>query len=152
MSRFSEQGWSGRYGKLGDEAEGIFEATYPKGFARYGLNRPDVQVAALPLKIRYTPDYLTSTGLVEVQGFGRNQELHMKVEKYTALNMWAQEWHVDLFLWDSHKKRYATVPLDEVTKIIASSELGLYPEGKPYFKTPIRNLEAEWTKHDPAVA
>jgi hypothetical protein len=144
---FKDQPWSSRYSKMGDQAEAIFEEVCPRKWARHGLNRPPIQVGALPLKIRYEPDYITSTAFVEVQGFGRGQELQMKVEKYVGLCMWHEELNVELFLFDSSKKRWTIVGLDDVTAVIASSELGVYPEGKPYFKTPIRNLEADWTKY-----
>ena len=142
--QFHEQGWNDRFGAMGDEAEGVFERVFPKGKARYGLNRPPIQVSALPLMLRYTPDYITSTGLVEVQGFGKDGSFRLKVEKYKALCQWEQTWHVDFFLWDKTNKRWAIVPLHKVEEILASAEAGLYPEGKAYWKIPAKNLDCEW--------
>jgi hypothetical protein len=149
MSRFHERSWQNRYGAMGDEAESIFENVWPRGWARYGLNRPPIQMQALPLHIRYTPDYITSTGLVEVQGFGNDQMFRLKVEKYQGLAYWAATWTVDFFLWDSKNKRHATVPFEDVGAILASAEAGVYPEGKPYWKIPVANLDCEWANHEP---
>jgi hypothetical protein len=151
--QFHEKKWSQRFGAMGDEAEAVFESVWPRGFARYGLNRPPIQVAALPLKLRYTPDYITSTGLVEVQGFGRDGMFRFKVEKYRSLVQWAADWAVDVFLWDKTKKQHTTVALEDIEAILASAQAGVYPEGKPYWKIPAASLDTEWTSFDPeAVA
>lgn len=146
---FHNKGWNDRFAAMGDEAEGVFEAVWPRGWARYGLNRPPIQMAALPLKLRYTPDYITSTGLVEVQGFGRDGMFRFKVEKYRSLVQWAGDWHVDVFLWDKTKKKHATVALEDIEAILASAEAGVYPEGKAYWKIPARNLQTEWKAYEP---
>lgn len=130
---------------MGDEAEGVFEAVYPKGYVRYGLKRPPIQVGALPLKLRYTPDFVTSTGLIEVQGFGKDKTLRLKLEKYRALCQWSADWHVDLFLWDKTKKRWAIIALEDLEAALAGAEVDLYPEGKAYWKIKVDTLDCEWT-------
>ena len=111
---FSSQSFSKRFSKMGDEAEGIFEAVYPQGWARYGLNRPPIQLKNVPPKIRYTPDYITGKGLVEVQGFGRDQTFKLKIDKWQALIDWHNDFRVDLFVWDTTNKRYGYVRLHDL--------------------------------------
>lgn len=151
-SQFHERHWNDRFGAMGDEAEGVFEAVWPRGWARYGLSRPPIQVAALPLKLRYTPDYITSTGLVEVQGFGRDGMFRFKVEKYRSLVLWSADWHVDVFLWDKTKKRHTTVALEDIEAILNTAQADVYPEGKPYWKIPAKELQAEWLTYEPLEA
>lgn len=93
---------------MGDTSEHVFEDV-ETGWVRYGLRRPKLNVAKLPLKIRYTPDYLQADRLVEVQAFGRDGYLKVKVEKATALTLWNHDHPVDMFLWDAKRKRYGRV-------------------------------------------
>ena len=70
----------------------VFEASSPA---------PPFRLNNVPREICYTPDYLTENYLVEVQGFGRSQEIHMKVDKLKALTWWHEQMEVLLFLYDS---------------------------------------------------
>lgn len=118
---------------MGDEAEGIFERVYPEGFARFGICRPPVNLTNVPPKIRYTPDYLTAKGLVEVQGFGNDQMLKLKLDKLQALDDWHDDFRVDLFVWDSKHKRCGFVRLSDLHE--ACEQHGVmreFPEGKAY--------------------
>ena len=110
---FKDRDYANRFKKMGDEAEGIFEAVYPQGKAKYGLDRPPVSLKAVPAFVRYTPDYLTAKGLVEVQGFGRDQTFKLKVSKYDALNAWHLVWRVDLFAWDTTNQRHGMMRLHD---------------------------------------
>lgn len=110
---FKDRKWDNRFNLMGDEAEGIFEEVYPYGKAKYGLSRPPVNLTQVPAFVRYTPDYLTAKGLVEVQGFGRDQTFKLKVDKYNALNEWHLQFRVDLFVWDTTNKRYGFVRLHD---------------------------------------
>jgi len=94
-SQFADQSFNKRLNNMGDLAEGVFEEWCGTNFARYGLNRPPIAMWKLPAKIRYTPDYITSDYLVEVQGFGRKQVVHMKLDKWDALLWWVVEPHHD---------------------------------------------------------
>lgn len=139
---FRDQPFAHRIGAMGDEAEGVFEAVYPEGFVRWGLNRPPINVSQLPEQMRYAPDYLTAKGLVEVQGVGSDQLLKLKVEKYEALRKWGDVMRTDLFVWDSKHRRYAWVRLDDLRALLG--DLRQFPEGKPYWSIPLDALEAEW--------
>lgn len=118
---------------MGDEAEGVFELVYPEGFARYGLNRPPINLTNVPPKIRYTPDYLTGKGLVEVQGFGNDQTLKLKLDKLAALDEWHGDFRVDLFVWDSKNKRCGFVRMGDLHDALdAHGVMREFPEGKAY--------------------
>jgi hypothetical protein len=152
---FKDKGFNNRFKAMGDEAEGIFEAVYPQGWARYGINRPPIQLAKVPAKIRYTPDYLTSKGLVEVQGFGRDQTFKLKVDKYNALNEWHQDFRVDLFVWDTTNKRYGYVRLHDFME--AWEEHGwedAFDDGRnPYMALKAEHLPVcgDWVAYEPPV-
>lgn len=131
---FKDQDFTKRFEAMGDEAEGIFEKVFGKGFVRTGLNRPPIQMHKLPARIRYTPDYLTSQGYVEVQGFGRDQRIKLKIDKWMSLHYWNSLFPVRLFLWDTTNKRYCYVTLEQLDACFASGEASIesFPEGKPY--------------------
>lgn len=141
-------------GTMGDTAEAIFEDVYPEGFARYGLSRPPVKVGELPAKFRFTPDYLTSKGLVEVQGFGRDQTVKLKLDKFSALGQWHADWRVDLFLWDSHKKRYGWLSWPALQGLIdeGCATLGYFHDPKAYLAFKAADIPCEWVKHTPDKA
>jgi hypothetical protein len=111
---FSDRPFSQRFGAMGDEAEAIFESVYPQGWARYGLNRPPINLSNVPAFVRFTPDYVTAKSLVEVQGFGRDQTMKLKFSKLDALRQWNDLFRTDLFLWDSHHKRYGFVRMADL--------------------------------------
>lgn len=130
---FKDKDWNQRYESMGDEAEAVFEAAYPQGFVRFGLDRPPLRMMDLPTKIRYTPDYLTGKGLVEVQGLGRDRKMKVKLEKLASLQEWAKDFRVDLFLWDRTAERFGFVRLpDLATALYNGGNVGHFPEGKAY--------------------
>lgn len=147
-----------RWKKMGDEAEGAFEHCYtnvaPKqNVVRYGLDRAPINVASLPAFVRYTPDFLTARGLVEVQGFGRDQIFKIKDDKLEALFEWQHTGGVlHLWVWDSANSEYAWVRIGDLDIVLHEAALnhevddhggpwpddaGVYkdqfPEGKPYW-------------------
>jgi len=129
---------------MGDEAEEMFEKVYPHGWERYGLKRPRIQVGKLKLKIRYTPDYVTSSSLIEVQGFGADQTVKLKLEKERALHQWNQDMPVQMFLWDSKQRRYGYIPIDAMTHASHThGQLGRLDE-KPAWFIQADDLEMEW--------
>lgn len=160
---FKDRAFSDRFNKMGDEAEGIFEAVYPEAFARYGLQRPPVNLNGVPAFVRYTPDYFTNKGLVEVQGFGRDQTFKLKVDKYEALRDWEvfAGWRVDLFVWDSANHRYGFVRLADLTRTIAlvgtsawpvGWTIDTFPEGKEYYAIKAECLPVvEWVDYEPGT-
>lgn len=139
---FKDLPFEQRINKLGDAAEKAFEQTFDHGWIRFGLNRPPLDVSALPKRLRYTPDYLTSKGFVECQGFGRDQLLKVKRDKLDAMCWWATVHPVDYFIWDSSKKRSMFMPLDQLLTMI---DLGLctldwFPESKAFFSFAAKDL------------
>lgn len=139
---FRDGSFGQRFTVMGDPAEKVFEENCEESFVRYGLSRPPLQVGKLPKRIRYTPDYLTTRALVEVQGVGADQIVKLKVAKYNALAWWALVMPVTLFISDSRKKRHTSVSLERVTELIESGNvpLGKFPEGHPYWAIPTADL------------
>jgi hypothetical protein len=124
-------------GGMGDEAEGVFERVFPKGWARYGLNRPPIQMAKIPARLRYTPDYITTSALVEVQGFGRDQTFKLKIDKWQSLHWWNGVHPVDLFVWDTTNKRWCILSLQQIDLLVEQcGEIRHFPEGKAYMAIP----------------
>ena len=141
---YRDQSWEVRVAVLGDEAEAVFESVYPHGFVRFGLRRPPISVSKLPPMIRYTPDYLTSSGLIEVMGFGRDQTLKLKLEKETALHMWSQIMPTRFFIWDRTNRRYGYVDIQGMTATAhAHGALERLDEKRAWF-IPADALEIEW--------
>lgn len=131
---------------MGDEAEGVFEATAKRGFVRYGLNRPPISMKDLPPMVRYTPDYLQGDRLVEVQGVGKDRTIKLKVDKYASLYQWNQVFPTYLFVWDNVDSTYCELPIDGFP--IHLSELGSFPEGKPYFAVNVADIPFVWEQFD----
>lgn len=145
---FHKQPFSQRFGQLGDEAEGIFEAVHPKGFARFGINRPPIQLGNVPKRIRYAPDYLTSDGLIEVKGCGRDQLLKIKLENWNCLMFWHQVFQTQLFVWDTTNKRYTYVELSVLEDLFNQPESGIsfkhFDDPKGYFAIPLAAFPDDW--------
>lgn len=140
---FRDGNWNSRFGALGDQAEAVFEAVYEQKWTRYGLNRPEVSLAGVPAFIRYTPDYLTNRGLVEVQGFGRDQVAKFKLDKILALCDWHESFRVDFFIYDSYHKRFGWVRFMDAFQACSTSgggELRHFPEGNPYWAVAAEDL------------
>ena len=121
-------------------AEGAFEdwaSNARTGYVRFGLDRPPIHVHRLPAFIRYTPDYLTTKSLVEVQGFGRDQTLKLKIEKLAALGKWADIHPVKMFCWDSTNQRAFMVDHEALVQAAEpttrQATLGSFPEGHQYW-------------------
>jgi len=143
---FRDQPLSKRWASMGDEAEGVFERVYTQvvkqNFVRYGLDRAPINTSRISPFIRYSPDYLTARGLVEVQGFGTDQTFKMKLCKLTALVEWRQWADVHVFVYDSKFDEYAWVRVDdlqEFTSFENDFEIRTFPEGKAYYAI------AKWT-------
>lgn len=114
---FRDQDWSTRFasGGMGDQAEGVFEETYPQNWDRFGADRATINLRNVPEQIRFAPDYITAKGLVEVQGFGRDQKFKLKDNKLAALWLWDEIFRTDIFVWDSFNKRYGWLRLHDIT-------------------------------------
>jgi hypothetical protein len=145
---FKDEGWARRFDAMGDEAEGMFEGVCTKlgqGFTRYGLNRPPLRMSMLPARLRYTPDYLMSAKLVEVQGCGKDGLVKLKLDKQGALHWWNDVHPVELFLWHTQSRNWCFVPLTAFDSLIESGQADLqqFPEGKAYFAYPFGSLYAQ---------
>lgn len=153
MSAFHERSWASRFGAMGDEAEGVFEAVYGKGFVRWGLQRPDIQVGNLPVVIRCAPDYLTSSEFVEVQGFGSRQVIRIKDEKLQACQYHAEKWPVSFFFWDSHKSRYCYATLVSVIEAALISKREMYADSGKWVSLvkPASLGDVVWVPHTKAA-
>ena len=140
---FRDQDFNRRFEKMGDEAEGVFEQVAKLGFARFGLSRPPVQVGKLPDFVRYTPDYLQTNRLVEVQGCGQDGMLKFKLDKLAALSDWNEIMPVCLFVWDRKRRCYAEFPLSTLIEWYTTDqgERGTFPEGKAYFGVSVDQIE-----------
>ena len=148
---FHERTFANRFGAMGDEAESVFEATHPAGYVRFGLNRPPLHMASLPVRVRYAPDYLTSKGFVEVKGCGRDQRLKVKLENLNALHYWNQLFTTSVFVWDSSKKRHTTFTIKQLQKVIDDPAGGVvsdhFHDGKMYFAVPLEAFDG-WVDHE----
>lgn len=154
---FKDRSFNARFGKMGDEAEKKFEETYGAPFVRFGLDRPPISMKKLPARIRNTPDYLTSSELVECKGVGRDQKLKLKEEAWNCLNFWNGVMPLRIFIWDSHRKRHVLTPLDELRIIINDPSGGVttdhFHDGKIYFEIPLSSLAGQWTSiEEPTTA
>jgi|TARA_R110002051_G_scaffold46642_4_gene93222 hypothetical protein len=133
-AQFADQPFNKRIEGMGDLAEGVFEGWCGVNYVRYGLNRPPLAMWKLPLRIRHTPDYLTSDYLVEVQGFGRKQIVQMKLDKWKSLLWWDRNvMPVRLFLHDSHNDRQLMFPIKKLRPLIDNAEVRKFPEGNEYY-------------------
>lgn len=133
---------------MGDEAEQVFETVATRhnwGYHRSGLNRPPFDMSRLPVNVRYTPDYLTETSYVEVQGFGKDRLVKIKQDKLDALAWWdANCFCTEIFLWDSVLRRWTIIEIGWF-KHEPPSMHGVYPEGKTWLGWTLDQLPALWT-------
>jgi hypothetical protein len=134
---FKDGTWAQRQGTLGDPAEKKLLEVHPTNLVRWGLDRPPLQVGKLPKRIRYAPDFLASDVFIECQGVGRDQVIKLKWEKLSCLYFWDQVHPVQLFFWDSHRKRHTYVPLRVIGDLVNEvAELGHFHEGVAFFALP----------------
>jgi hypothetical protein len=133
---FKDQSWNSRFAQMGDQAEAQFvdwmENVVKAGYVRFGLDRPPIAVHMLPLKLRYTPDFLTSKRLYEVKGFGRDRIAKIKIENHDALEAWASDMPTRIFFYNS------TDHMAWTTNIVGlpwhELDVASFPEGKDYFQ------------------
>lgn len=154
MSGFSERPFAARFGAMGDESEAMFEQVHDGGKVAFGLRRPPVNLAGVSSFVRYTPDYLTNSRLVECMGIGRDCVLKLKIEKLQALQEWDRYHPVWLFIWDSSTQRHTEQTIWEVAKQCnAHAEMQRFPEGKPAWFLHIPSMfHWSWTEADSAAA
>jgi hypothetical protein len=147
---FADSSWSARYAAMGDESESVFREVHDKPYIEWGLRRPPIKVSNLPLRVRCAPDFLTSDELIEAMGMGREGVLKLKIEKWLGLSLWAFEFPLRIFVWDSHRRRYGYLTFKQVTDFISSGvKLRRFPEGKAYYELPVAEMDIEWVTREP---
>lgn len=154
MSSFRDGQFAQRFaaGGMGDQAERIFELTYPQNWDRFGLDRATINLKRVPEFIRFSPDYVTARGLVEVQGFGNDQRFKLKNAKLQALQDWHAIFQTDIFVWDSCNGRYGWLALDAVSA--ALDEHGIadsFDNGRNPYRWLFADqlpLNGTWTAYD----
>lgn len=149
MGEFMNAPFGVRYSVMGDVAEGIFEKVMP-AHHRLGLNRPSLHVASLPYIMRFLPDYLTTDGMVEVMGIGRDKTLKIKTEKLNNLLRFEMLCPVHLFVWDSSRKKWWLNPLGAWSSAcMVHGEVDHFPDnGHEYIKLNSDNFPCVGVKFD----
>lgn len=142
---YRDQPWNSRFGKMGDQAEDVFEKVKPLGpYIRFGWNRPrGISVVHMPTVLRHKPDFYAAGSLIEVVGLGRDGILKLKVSKYEALKLWRKllddggGQDILLFVWNSHKEEYAILSWSEQKKLVQQSRrlrgVQEFNDGNKYF-------------------
>lgn len=152
MTQFRNRNFDDRLkkGGMGDLAEGVFEQVYPKAWDRMGFNRPKTPMQGMAPFIRYTPDYMTYHGPVEVQGFGNDQTAKIKVDKLQALREWDSIQETRLFLFDSKNNRWAMLTIEQVLDLVEDDLVVIdsFPEGKQFYAIPASLVDG-WTDYTP---
>lgn len=149
MTTFKDQNWEERVEVLGDIGEKAFReyaARRKLGVVKYGLDRPPVNLGRIADFVRYTPDFLTDEGLVEVQGCGRDQLFKFKWSKLTALRQWQRQQHVNMWLWNEPLEDWRQVPIMRIIEMCREKpyvgkhmvyrEDGVFDGFQPYSSVP----------------
>ena len=146
---FHSKPFNERFNAMGDEAEAVFDALFPRNH-KLGLNRPPFGMAGMPTAMRYTPDRMTRHALVECMGIGRQQNIKIKDEKLEALERWRWVGPVELFVWDSHRRRWWKEPLHEWAHVLGwYGTYGAFHDGKEYKQLTVEHFPGEPTDFDP---
>lgn len=143
MGQYRSGSWARRSGVLGDIAEGKYEEWCKKEnrpTERFGADHSALAMASMPKRLRYRPDYLESKRFVEVIGCGRDATFKLAVFKWDCLVWWSTTHPVELYCWDSHKKREAFIPIEKIEQWLNEGLLTIdhFPEKKAYFAIPAK--------------
>jgi hypothetical protein len=151
MSTYKNQPWSSRIKTMGDTAETAFESVHPEAH-RLGMLRPSFDTRGMRDTMRYAPDYMLPDGLYEVMGCASRGDslLKTRFDKLTSMSVWQAIGPVNLWIWDSSKKRYWVAPLNDWVKAFHKfGEVARFPDNnKPYFALHINYFPTEPIKHD----
>lgn len=119
---------------MGDTAEGIFDRVHPKNHP-LGLNRPPFFMGKMTAAMRYTPDRMDGTRIIECMGIGRDGKLKIKVEKLTALDCWEAIGPTWLFVYHQGQDTYYEAAVADWNRAALTHGLRKqFPEGKEYFE------------------
>ncbi|MFO0417803.1 MAG: hypothetical protein ACK53T_00230 [Planctomycetota bacterium] len=144
---FKDETWEERVEVLGDPGEQAFQeyaARRVLACVKYGLDRPPVDLRRVPAFVRYTPDFLTDEGLIEVQGCGKDQLFKFKHEKLRALMQWNRQTTIRLWLWNQPLNDWRMLPLGRIYamcrlgggRTAALRTDGIFDGNKPYASVP----------------
>jgi hypothetical protein len=114
---FKDQNWEERVEILGDPSEKAFQEYAGRrqlSVVKYGLDRPPVDLRRTPAFVRYTPDFLTDEGLIEVQGCGKDQLFKIKHAKLRALMQWNRQSTIRMWLWNQPMDDWRLVPVGRI--------------------------------------
>lgn len=157
VTAFRDKTFQQRYARMGDEAE-LQCTTVLEGLGvkhtRFGFQRPPFSIQLLPSVVRYSPDYVAADRFIEAQGLGRDGLVKIKRDKLEALHWWGRELPVDMFFWWSTRKKWALVPLADLTAAVddpARSQLQFFDNSKAAFFVPAEGLGV-WRKADDHAA
>jgi len=141
---FHQQSFNSRFASMGDEAEAVYDAIFPKSIP-FGLNRPPFSMTGMTEEMKATPDRMERLCFVECQGFGRDQILKLKPHKLNALTVWAEHiGPVDFFAWNRTEKLWYRSPLYMWRNAAArDGVLDNYHDGPAYLGLPVERFPTE---------
>ena len=133
-----------------NEAEATFDRLHPNS-APWGLDHPPINVGMIPGMVRYAPDRIMSDRMVECKGVGKDAILKIKLEQLYALAWWANVMDVYVFIWDSYRKRHATIKVGDLIKACEKNGvLTQFPDNsKPAWFMSLQFLPVDWTDDAP---
>lgn len=135
---FKDKDFSARFGAMGDESENTFMRVWPTNYVRFGLNRPPLRMSSLPERLRHTPDFLTSSHLVECKGVGKDDLVKIKLKELNCLWYWHQLHPVRIFVWSTTRFAWAVADLPEIQRMLDNGDATLdkFHDGGAYFAIP----------------
>lgn len=150
---FKDETWDERFKSMGDQAEGEFETRH-QNWARFGFNRPDIDMSKNSAVLNSAPDYVYGPNgrnvMVEVQGCGKDQLFKFKDDKLVALKQWKTFTGMDVFLWlwDASTESAYWISIDNLwirslKPLYYGGSHGTFPEGKEYVAFPAGTFEME---------
>jgi len=143
MRDYNKQSFDARAGYLGDTAEAAFDRVYPKHH-KLGLNRPPFTMRDMDAVLRYTPDRMLRTGMVEVMAIGHDNTLKIKHEKIAALKAWEKLATTDLFVYHKPKNVYWQAPISEWVQLLKKhGQDEAFSDGKTYVALKAKNFPGE---------
>ncbi len=143
---FNEAGWQERKRFLGNTAEEAFEiVAAAKGiaFERLGMDRQSpLTYRNLHPYITKRPDYLCQRAgksyFMEVKGTGTDGVVKIKLDSLEVGRFWSTLHPVNFFLFDSTRKQWAIIDIDEVLAIIHRNRLTTtcFNDGNQFYPVP----------------
>ncbi|AJE04672.1 hypothetical protein [Geobacter pickeringii] len=144
---FNTRPWDERTAYLGTTAEQAFETVAAHlGIAleRLGMDRESpLKYNALHPFLRQRPDYVAQTSndgpfFVEVKGSGSDGVVKIKLDSIETAQHWQLLHRVKFFVFDSARKLYATMWLDDLRATIKRDKIvaACFSDGNQYHPVP----------------